>query len=68
MASGLSEFAGLAQEFFDVPGEFSHGRIMTEVRGTFPNTCACGRSGPCTYSGRRARAGGVAVRCGMSEY
>jgi hypothetical protein len=38
VASCRSEFVGLAQEFFDLPGEFSHGRIMTGRSGTFPNT------------------------------
>jgi len=38
VVSGHSEFAGLPQEFFDVAGEFTHGRIMTNARRTFPNT------------------------------
>ena len=31
-----SKFAGFTQQFFDVPSEFSHGRIMTGPRGTIP--------------------------------
>jgi len=40
VASRCGEFAGLTEQFFDVPGEFSHGRIMTGPRGTFLNTGA----------------------------
>ena len=36
MTARRSEFAGFAEEFFDFPGEFSHGRIMTAASGDIP--------------------------------
>jgi hypothetical protein len=37
VASRRSEFVGFTQQFFDASSEFSHRRIMTGPRGTFPN-------------------------------